>query len=135
MKTVAANTISAMPRWMVTSSAASPSITTLRPMSDCTITSTPAMTAAASRGRSRRLSRLISVQRPTIATSGPTASDAMRRWVCSIHGCSSAAGIQSLNAKQPGQSGQARPESVARTRPPTAISTNVAIAAANARVA
>ncbi len=59
----------------------------------------------------------------------------MRRWVCSIQVWSSAGGIQSLKAKQPGQSGHASPESVARTSPPTAIRTKVATAAASASLA
>ena len=132
MKMTAANTVSAIARWAVTSSAARPSSTTAAPSRDCTMTSTPATTAAARSGRSRRRS-LKTVMRPMAATSGPTKAAAIRRCECSIQACRSAGGSQS--PKQSGQSGQPSPESVARTRPPTAIRTKVATAAATASLA
>jgi hypothetical protein len=135
MNSVSAKTAIAIARWALTSSARSCCQTTTAPSTDCTMTSRPAAAAAAKSGRSRRFEGVKRVMRPTAAMSGPTASAAMRRCVCSIQACSSAGGIQSLNAKQPGQSGHPRPESVARTSPPALIRTKVATAAAMASLA
>ncbi|HEX2158001.1 MAG TPA: hypothetical protein VHS79_13660 [Actinomycetes bacterium] len=117
----------AVARCRVTESARSFHQTTNAPIMAWASTRSRAATAA------RRTTRSWPV-RQAATTSQATSTmttEAISRWECSIQACSSAGGT-SL-PKQRGQSGQPSPESVARTSPPTAMSTNVAAIVTTAR--
>ena len=111
----------------MTDSASSFHQTTNAPMTAWLSTMTRAATEARRTTRSWPVRQAATTSQATSAIT----TEASSRWECSIQACSSAGGT-SL-PKQRGQSGQPSPESVARTRPPTAISTKVAAMVTTAR--
>src|SRR4029453_13148301 len=127
MKNSRATRARAVARCRVTESARSFHQTTNAPITAWARTRTRAATAA------RRTTRSWPVRQAATTPSATRTmtTEATSRWECSIQGWSSAGGTS--RPKQRGQSGQPSPESVARTRPPTAISTKVAAVVTTAR--